>query len=248
MKRFSSTTLKTAFVKSIPIFCSYVFVSMAYGMMMASAGFPWYDSLLVSLTVYTGAFQFVLVALLVLLIAAGCVACTLPFVRSRIGFLFTADFAEANTSGGRAGRKLVAMTLLEQRGKATGVGLGMFGGAVAMQNQVIDHQEYFYVDNYYLKLMIEMGYTGLSAFLITVLSFLANGCRALYRTAQQKRQGLSRLFPLCAGIFAGLCGVLVHCGFENIFEEPYMMAYFWSLAGLLMWAGFLRESTQEVRA
>ena len=55
MKRFSSTTLKTAFVKSIPIFCSYVFVSMAYGMMMASAGFPWYDSLLVSLTVYSGA-------------------------------------------------------------------------------------------------------------------------------------------------------------------------------------------------
>ena len=64
MKRFSSTTLKTAFVKSIPIFCSYVFVIMAYGMMMASAGFPWYDSLLVSLTVYTGAFQFVLITFL----------------------------------------------------------------------------------------------------------------------------------------------------------------------------------------
>lgn len=64
MKRFSSTTLKTAFVKSIPIFCSYVFVSMAYGMMMASAGFPWYDSLPVSLTVYTGAFQFVLITFL----------------------------------------------------------------------------------------------------------------------------------------------------------------------------------------
>ena len=63
-KQFSSTTLKTAFVKSIPIFCSYVFVSMAYGMMMASAGFPWYDSLLVSLTVYTGAFQFVLITFL----------------------------------------------------------------------------------------------------------------------------------------------------------------------------------------
>lgn len=63
-KRFSSITLKTAFIKSIPIFCSYVFVSMAYGMMMASAGFPWYDSLLVSLTVYTGAFQFVLITFL----------------------------------------------------------------------------------------------------------------------------------------------------------------------------------------
>ena len=186
--------------------------------------------------------------LLVLLLAAACVACTLPFVRSRIGFLFTADFAEANTSGGRAGRKLVALTLLEQRGKLTGVGLGMFGGAVAMQNQVIDHQDYFYVDNYYLKLMIEMGYTGLAAFVLTVLGFLANACRALYRTAQQKKQGLSRLYPLCAGIFAGLCGVLVHCGFENIFEEPYMMAYFWSLAGLLMWAGFLRQMPGEVQA
>ena len=186
--------------------------------------------------------------LLVLLLAAACVACTLPFVRSRIGFLFTADFAEANTSGGRAGRKLVALTLLEQRGKLTGVGLGMFGGAVAMQNQVIDHQDYFYVDNYYLKLMIEMGYTGLAAFVLTVLVFLANACRALYRTAQQKKQGLSRLYPLCAGIFAGLCGVLVHCGFENIFEEPYMMAYFWSLAGLLMWAGFLRQTPGEVQA
>ena len=175
-------------------------------------------------------------------------ACTLPFVRSRIGFLFTADFAEANTSGGRAGRKLVALTLLEQRGKLTGVGLGMFGGAVAMQNHVIDHQDYFYVDNYYLKLMIEMGYTGLAAFVLTVLGFLANACRALYRTAQQKKQGLSRLYPLCAGIFAGLCGVLVHCGFENIFEEPYMMAYFWSLAGLLMWAGFLRQMPGEVQA
>ena len=32
--------------------------------MMASAGFPWYDSLLVSLTVYTGAFQFVLITFL----------------------------------------------------------------------------------------------------------------------------------------------------------------------------------------
>ena len=186
--------------------------------------------------------------LLVLLLAAACVACTLPFVRSRIGFLFTADFAEANTSGGRAGRKLVALTLLEQRGKLTGVGLGMFGGAVAMQNQVIDHQDYFYVDNYYLKLMIEMGYMGLAAFVLTVLGFLANACRALYRTAQQKKQGLSRLYPLCAGIFAGLCGVLVHCGFENIFEEPYMMAYFWSLAGLLMWAGFLRQTPGEVQA
>lgn len=55
---------KNAFVKSIPIFCSYIFVSMAYGMMMSEAGFHWYDSLLISWSVYTGAFQFVLITFL----------------------------------------------------------------------------------------------------------------------------------------------------------------------------------------
>ena len=55
---------KQAFIKTIPIMCSYLFVSMAYGMMMEAAGFHWYYSLLVSLTVYTGAFQFVLITFL----------------------------------------------------------------------------------------------------------------------------------------------------------------------------------------
>jgi 4-azaleucine resistance transporter AzlC len=56
--------IKTAFVKSIPILCSYLFVGMAYGIMMEEAGFHWYYSLFVSLTVYTGAFQFVLITFL----------------------------------------------------------------------------------------------------------------------------------------------------------------------------------------
>lgn len=56
--------LKKAFIKSIPIMCSYLFVSMAYGLMMEDAGFHWYYSLFTSLTVYTGAFQFVLITFL----------------------------------------------------------------------------------------------------------------------------------------------------------------------------------------
>lgn len=56
--------IKKAFIKSIPIVCSYLFVSMAYGIMMEEAGFHWYYSLAVSLTVYTGAFQFVLITFL----------------------------------------------------------------------------------------------------------------------------------------------------------------------------------------
>jgi len=57
-------TLQIAFSKSLTILFSYLFVAMAYGMMMEQAGFAWYDSLLVSFTVYTGALQFVLITFL----------------------------------------------------------------------------------------------------------------------------------------------------------------------------------------
>lgn len=56
--------IKKAFKTSIPIMCSYFFVSIAYGMMMNEAGFAWYVSLLVSFLIYTGAFQFLLITLL----------------------------------------------------------------------------------------------------------------------------------------------------------------------------------------
>lgn len=60
-KNYDGKIIKNAFIKSVPIMCSYLFVSMAYGMMMEEAGFPWYYSLAISLTVYTGAFQFILI-------------------------------------------------------------------------------------------------------------------------------------------------------------------------------------------
>lgn len=62
MSRFER--FRYAFVKSIPILCSYIFLGAAFGILMEECGFPWYDALLVSFTVYTGAFQFVLPVLL----------------------------------------------------------------------------------------------------------------------------------------------------------------------------------------
>jgi hypothetical protein len=51
---------------------------------------------------------------------------------------------------------------------------------------------------------------------------------------------------ICVGIFSGLCGCLAHCYFENIFEEPYMMAYFWGLAAALIYFGyFAKEKYKE---
>ena len=34
--------IKTSFIKSIPIMCSYFFVSLAYGIMMEENGFAWH--------------------------------------------------------------------------------------------------------------------------------------------------------------------------------------------------------------
>ena len=84
---------KQAFMKSIPIMCSYIFVSMAYGMMMENAGFAWYYSLLTSLTVYTGAFQFVLITFLSSGASIVTIAVTALLMNSRQSF-YSLSFLE----------------------------------------------------------------------------------------------------------------------------------------------------------
>lgn len=158
-----------------------------------------------------------------------------PDIANRITYLFTSDFAEASLKGGRSGRWMIGMDLLLKNNPWLGFGLGRFGGAVAMQNQVIEGLDYFYMDNYYLKTLVEMGYVGFGFYLLLIAGFLANGMRAMFRTRK------TPVFSMSAGVFAGLAGVLTHSLFENIFEVPYMNAYFWGLAALLLWMGFLRR-------
>ena len=55
---------RRAFIASVPILCSYLFLGMAYGILMQEAGFGWAASFLTSAVVYTGAFQFVLITFL----------------------------------------------------------------------------------------------------------------------------------------------------------------------------------------
>lgn len=64
MEKNKRTGIKEAFITSLPIMCSYVFVAMAYGIMMEEAGFSWYISLFASFAIYTGAFQFLLITFL----------------------------------------------------------------------------------------------------------------------------------------------------------------------------------------
>lgn len=177
--------------------------------------------------------------LIVWMLVAGVCSLFLPFVASRLGYLLTPEFAASTANGGRGSRWEIALSYLAMN-PVFGFGLGMFGGAVAMQHKIYAWISYFYVDNYYLKILVEMGYIGFTAFLLMMLCLLLVGLRAVYRTSKAPKE--ATVHPLCAGMFAGLCGVLVHCYFENIFEEPYMMAYFWSIAAMIVYLGFFRKS------
>lgn len=175
--------------------------------------------------------------LFLVMLLASVAAMFLPFVASRLGYLFTDEFAHSTANGGRASRWALGLEHLHSSNPYLGFGLGLFGGAVAMQNQIFRSIQYFYLDNYYLKTMVEMGYVGFGAFVLMQVSLLLTGCRGLYK-AHKAKDGT---YPLAAGIFSGLCGVLMHCYFENIFEEPYMMATFWILAAMLTYLGIYRN-------
>lgn len=58
------STVRYAFMKSLPVMFGYIFLGIAFGVLMQQAGFPMWMSLLVSLIVYAGSMQFVLVTLL----------------------------------------------------------------------------------------------------------------------------------------------------------------------------------------
>ena len=179
--------------------------------------------------------------LFALLVVAAMAAMFLPFVASRIGYLFTEQFAESTARGGRASRWHYGLNYLVESGHPwLGLGLGMFGGAIAMQTKIIDQWDYFYLDNYYLKIMVEMGYLGFIFFVVLLAALVLIGLRCVRRSGLIHRAGGPRMQPLAAGILSGLCGVLAHCYFENIFEEPYMMAYFWMMAAMLVYLGFFR--------
>ena len=90
-------SFRKAFVASIPIFCSYLFLGMAYGILMQEQGFSWAQSLLVSIVVYTGAFQFVLITLLssgALLVTIALTALLMNSRQSFYALTFLNDFKQ----------------------------------------------------------------------------------------------------------------------------------------------------------
>lgn len=113
--------LKTAFVKSIPVLCSYIFLGMAYGITMQAAGFGWYWSVLISLIVYTGAFQFVLITFLSNGVSLVTLIITALLMNSRQSF-YALTFLKDFTAMGR--RKLFMIHSLTDETYAVDCTLG----------------------------------------------------------------------------------------------------------------------------
>lgn len=170
---------------------------------------------------------------LFLLGAGGGAMLMVPSVLNRITYLLSPQYIISSRSGGRLLRYETGWNMF-LRNKWTGVGLGHFGGAVAMNNKNLVPNT-FYMDNYWLKTAVEMGIWGAAAFALLIAFLVFWSIRAV----KQSEDYDTRL--VTAGGFAGLCGVLIHNFGENIFEVPYMVVYFWTIAALVFYFGFSRK-------
>ncbi len=160
----------------------------------------------------------------VLLVVSLLVGLGLPQIRTRFLAVFTEEYLEKSALDGRLGRWLRAYDQLRSR-PLFGLGPGRYGGAVAARHFGIS-----YVDNYYVKTLAETGLVGLAAFLAWTFTLV----HAAYRRWMDA--GGTRWWKISAGVLCGLLAVLLHNGVENIFEVPYMNAYFWFAAGLMLMA------------
>ena len=177
--------------------------------------------------------------LFLFLLAGGLLSCFLPFVQSRIGYLFTEEFRISNQKGGRGIRWDRAFGYVTDADAwAMGLGYGMYGGAVAMQNQINPNYVYTYVDNYYVKTIAENGIAGITALLTMLGGLFLNGGRACARSRCAGDKAL------CAGMLAALVGFMVQSFFECLWEEPYLMALYFIVAAMLIYLGFLKKQEE----
>jgi len=93
--------VKISLVKASPIITSYMFLSIAYGILMEEIGVPWYLSVLTSLVVYTGAFQYVLITFIAACTPLLTVVTTAIFMNSRQVFYSLTYLDEFKKTGKR---------------------------------------------------------------------------------------------------------------------------------------------------
>ena len=91
---------KYAVTKSIPVFFGYIFLGIAFGILMSKAGYGPFWTLAASLFIYAGSMQFVLVSFLAAGAPLGLVALTTLFINGRHMF-YGLSFVERFRKMGR---------------------------------------------------------------------------------------------------------------------------------------------------
>ncbi|WP_461811874.1 O-antigen ligase family protein [Faecalimonas sp.] len=166
-----------------------------------------------------------------------------PSIGNRFLFMFSDAYLSSSMKGGRLIRWLMALQILKGH-PLTGLGLGQFGGAVAMNNNlttILNGQEIstYYMDNYYLKIAVEAGIIGLIAFIWLMYQIVLVSIRTIGITNDTKMKELE------TGILAGLIGVICHNLVENVFEVPLMTSLFWMLVAVMMHMWFLNYKKRK---
>lgn len=175
--------------------------------------------------------------LLIVLVILGVGAFFLPQIHHRIADLFSPVYVLKASQGGRIARWTDAFSVMSGN-PLFGAGLGQFGGAVAS-----DFHLSVYSDNYYAKLLGEMGIVGLTLFLSMQLSLFADLFQHVLRKAPK------HLRFTVIGIITGLLAVLLHNSIENVFEyAPMVSIYFVYAVLLLIWSGSFERGTPDDQA
>jgi len=170
--------------------------------------------------------------LLPFIAAAVILALCVPSVTNRITYMLSPEYIESSLKGGRLIRWQTGLRMINTY-PILGVGLGNFGGAVAMNHKMrilVDgsYEKTFYMDNYFLKTAVESGIVGFTSFVVLMYSVFINGVRTIALADDKLKKELS------IGITAGLSGIIIHNLVENIFETPLMASLFWIFAALLI--------------
>ena len=140
----------------------------------------------------------------------------------RLLYMLSPVYLMKSAAGGRLYRWSIGLEVWK-RDTTFGMGLGRYGGAVAMNNNLTP----FYLDNYYLKTLTEMGIYGIAALFFVIISFIVSTARII-----RSQKVLSHKI-MVIGLFAGAMGVLAQNLVENIFEVPAMIAYFWITVAII---------------
>jgi putative inorganic carbon (HCO3(-)) transporter len=192
------------------------------GAWLAFAGALGLISMLIDRRVFIG---FMIIALLS--------AFFVPQVNSRLTHLFSADYLMKSSNDGRIARWMNSYDIMRNQ-PFYGAGLGRYGGAVGERNFGTT-----YVDSYYFKTLAETGLLGISLYLWIMYSISLSGYRIW------KREKGHANYYIYGGILAGLLGVMLHNGVENIFEVPFMNTFFWLLAGLMLSLPYMKKNDEE---